>query len=279
MQILGDGSTELPVFNTHRRASVSPHSSALTPAPWQRFTVLRSKLQVQSPLRVLCGMSWLGFTQWGFTQWVGWVQAYPESLLAKLADNEDDGVMAEGANVIRLDRDPTLFSHVLQLFVDKPVAQPTLYEELDFYGLPPSSIMLPASMAADICSRPGESVVSSIIDQMAVLMHETLSNDEGIKRSFHSSQWAKALDVPQLTFYLTKPPNDPRHPEYSISQWSEVQVFLKHHLERNTKIVSLPSFIQQPLETRLRSLGYAVGTLPNVHYPNVQEITVSWGDN
>jgi hypothetical protein len=155
----------------------------------QRFTVLRSKLQVQSPLRVLCGISWLGFTQW-----VGWVQAYPESLLAKLADNEDDGVMAEGANVIRLDRDPTLFSHVLQLFVDKPVAQPTLYEELDFYGLPPSSIMLPASMAADICSRPGESVVSSIIDQMAVLMHETLSNDEG--RSFHSSRWSTAHFLP-----------------------------------------------------------------------------------
>jgi hypothetical protein len=63
------------------------------------------------------------------------VQAYPESLLAKLADNEDDGVMEEKGDTIRLDRDPTLFAHVLQRFMDKPleaVEPDALREELDF---------------------------------------------------------------------------------------------------------------------------------------------------
>ena len=46
------------------------------------------------------------------------MQAYPESLLAKLADNEDDGVMV-AKDAIPFDRDPTLFAHVLKLF-DKP---------------------------------------------------------------------------------------------------------------------------------------------------------------
>jgi hypothetical protein len=49
----------------------------------------------------------------------GWVQAHPESFLAKLADNEDDGVMEEKAHTIRLDRDPTLFAHVLKLWTSR----------------------------------------------------------------------------------------------------------------------------------------------------------------
>jgi hypothetical protein len=89
------------------------------------------------------------------------VQAYPESLLAKLADNEDDGVMEEKTDAIRLDRDPAVFAHVLKL-LDKPleaVETEALREELDFYGLLPSSTMLPASMVADMCSRDAENAV------------------------------------------------------------------------------------------------------------------------
>jgi hypothetical protein len=97
------------------------------------------------------------------------VQAYPESLLAKLADNEDDGVMEEKTDAIRLDRDPTLFAHVLKLLdkpafleVDQAVAE-ELREELDFYGLLPCSTMLPAAAFAVPYSRLLESVVSSIV--------------------------------------------------------------------------------------------------------------------
>jgi hypothetical protein len=60
-----------------------------------------------------------------FAQWVGWVQAHPESLLAKLVDDaaETDGVLVEKVDgqpaAIPIDRDPTLFAHVLKLF-DKP---------------------------------------------------------------------------------------------------------------------------------------------------------------
>jgi hypothetical protein len=53
------------------------------------------------------------------------VQAHPESLLAKLVDDaaETDGVLVEKVDgqpaAIPIDRDPTLFAHVLKLF-DKP---------------------------------------------------------------------------------------------------------------------------------------------------------------
>ena len=81
----------------------------------KRFIVLRSKLQVQPPA---CTVWHELDTKWvcsvGF-----WVQAHPESFLAKLADNEDDGVMEEKAHTIRLNRDPTLFAHVLKLWTSR----------------------------------------------------------------------------------------------------------------------------------------------------------------
>jgi hypothetical protein len=171
----------------------------------------------------------------------GWVQAHPESFLAKLADNEDDGVMEEKADTIRLDRDPTLFAHVLKL-LDKPleaVDTEALCKELDFYGLLPSSTMLPAAMLADKVARAADSVVSSIVDQMAVLINEKLSDMDGIMRVGN-----------QLTFCLIKPNN----------RWSEVKVrlFKKQLLDKPVR--TLPPHIQQPLETRLRSLGYGVKT-------------------
>ena len=172
------------------------------------------------------------------------MQAYPESLLAKLADNEDDGVMVAKV-AISLDRDPTLFAHVLKL-LDKPAfleADPAvagaLHKELDFYGLLPSSTMLPAAMLADKVARAADSVVSSIVDQMAVLINEKLSDMDGIMRVGN-----------QLTFCLIKPNN----------RWSEVKVrlFKKQLLDKPVR--TLPPHIQQPLETRLRSLGYGVKT-------------------
>ena len=124
------------------------------------------------------------------------MQAYPESLLAKLADNEDDGVMEEKGDTIRLDRDPAVFAHVLKL-LDKPafleadqaVAE-ELREELDFYGLLPCSTMLPAAAFAVPSARLLESVVSSavssIISQMAALLSKQLADgtfDADIERT------------------------------------------------------------------------------------------------
>jgi hypothetical protein len=187
------------------------------------------------------------------------VQAYPESLLAKLADNEDDGVMEEKTDAIRLDRDPAVFAHVLKL-LDKPleaVETEALREELDFYGLLPSSTMLPASMVADMCSRDAENAVSSIVDQMGVLMNEKLADNKRNVAVGH-----------QLTFLLTNPTN----------AWSEVQVRNAPNTwtPKDVKWINpLPPHIQQPLETRLRSLGYTVkiDLSSNINFPR---ITVSW---
>jgi hypothetical protein len=188
------------------------------------------------------------------------VQAYPESLLAKLADNEDDGVMEEKGDAIRLDRDPAVFAHVLQRFMDKPleaVEPEALCKELDFYGAP-SSTMPPASALADMWSRHAENVVTSILDQMAVLTVETLPDAVG----------------EQLVFYLSKP----------TDRWSEVKVRLHDTWTAADKYVDpLPPHIQQPLETRLRSLGYTV-SIGRVHvrvnnqWVITTTITLSWAD-
>jgi hypothetical protein len=190
------------------------------------------------------------------------VQAYPESLLAKLADNEDDGVMEEKTDAIRLDRDPTLFAHVLKLLdkpafleVDQAVAE-ELREELDFYGLLPCSTMLPAAAFAAICSHRVENVVSSIVSQMAVLMMEK-ADDEGACEMGH-----------QLSFRLSKP----------TDRWSDVKVRLDDTWTAADKAVdTLPPHVKQPLETRLRSLGYAV-SIGRVlsQYVSTTRITLSW---
>jgi hypothetical protein len=196
------------------------------------------------------------------------VQAYPESLLAKLADNEDDGVMEEKGDTIRLDRDPTLFAHVLQRF-DKPleaVETEALREELDFYGMLPCSTMPPAAAFAVPYSRLLESVVSSIVSQMAVLMNEKLpvpSDEEGIIKLGR-----------KLSFYLSKP----------TDRWSEVQVRQDDTWTAADKDVdTLSPLIQQPLETRLRSLGYTVsigraGVRFKIKFVHTIRITVSWPD-
>jgi hypothetical protein len=186
------------------------------------------------------------------------VQAYPESLLAKLADNEDDGVMVAKV-AISLDRDPTLFAHVLKL-LDKPAfleADPAvagaLHKELDFYGLLPSSTMLPAAMFAAACSGAAESVVSSIIGQISMLMNEKLADIS-----------STVTMGTQLTFFLSM----------AKDQLSEVQVRVNE--------IWLPAHIKQPLETRLRSLGYFVQIdFPTVEYGSPGEATrilVSWAN-
>ena len=207
---------------------------------------------------------------------VGFAQAYPESLLAKLADGAaeaEDGVKVEKLNgqpaTIKIDRNPTVFALVLQLF-DKPAyleadqtLATTLHKELDFYGLPaPSCTMLPAATLADMCSRGAEVVVSSIVDQMAVLTMERASDNERV-----------ALGS-RITFLLTKP----------TARWSEAKVRLYETWTPEDKRVvePLPLILHQALETRLRSLGYAVKMEytqfvdRNQYEVSTTRITVSW---
>ena len=101
--------------------------------------------------------------------------------------------------------------------------------------------------------------MSSIVSQMAVLMNKKLpSDEEGIIK----------LGC-ELSFYLSKP----------TDRWSEVKVRLHDTWTAADKYVDpLPPHIQQPLETRLRSLGYEV-MFNNQCAPNcawVTTITVSW---
>ena len=100
----------------------------------------------------------------------GW-QAYPESLLAKLAEAENDL-----DSVIRIDRDPALFAHVLKAF-DAPLPKEDtkkLQEELDFYGVMPADIMPTAKSIADrqaaIQPRLDALVVLGLLKQIATLM-------------------------------------------------------------------------------------------------------------
>ena len=174
--------------------------------------------------------------------------------------------MEEKGDTIRLDRDPTLFAHVLQRFMDKPleaVEPEALREELDFYGAP-CSTMPPASALAGIYSRRAENAVTSILDQMAVLTVETLPAGRCI-----------AMDK-QLKFLLSE----------TSDQRSEIRVLLKDAWTAADKAVdTLPPLIQQDLETRLRSLGYTVSIdRGQIHlawvgrHTNTTKITVSWAD-
>ena len=160
---------------------------------------------------------------------------------------------------IHIDRDPDLFSHVLKLFDTPLPAEDTekLREELDFYGMLPCSTMPPAAAFAVPYSRLLESVVSSIVSQMAVLMNEKLpvpSDEEGIIKLGR-----------KLSFYLSKP----------TDRWSEMKVRLDDTWTAADKDVdTLPPLIQQRLETHLRSLGYEV--MFDNPYVSTTRITLSW---
>jgi hypothetical protein len=102
--------------------------------------------------------------------------------------------------------------------------------------------------------------VSSIVSQMAVLMNKKLpSDEEGIIK----------LGC-ELSFYLSKP----------TDRWSEMKVRLHDTWTGADKDVdTLSPLIQQPLETRIRSLGYTVNTgsdWATQSGPNTTQITVRW---
>jgi len=173
---------------------------------------------------------------------VAWskLQAYPGSLLTDLATAaaEQAGVMT---GPITLDRDPTLFSHVLRLldkpaflelevhgavrgrvvgtpWVDERVATEAAFarafdEELDFYGIVPCATLLPALCVTARRERLLElsaPVVSSIISQIARLVQS--SCEEFSERvTSPSGMWM----VPQLTFFLSDPDG---------TSWSEASV-------------------------------------------------------
>ena len=224
------------------------------------------------------------------------LQAHPESLLAKLVDaeGETDGVMVENAGVepvtIRIDRDPTLFARVLKTCFDtpQPLTADAFHEELDFYGLLPSSAMLPASTIAEwqagAVERFTTPVVSSIVNQMAKLMKEQLHIlDERRFSEASNPQWPQTNSrqiAPELSFWLNLP----------TGLWTEVQVRragepFKELRERPVK--ELPSDIQQALETRLHSLGYGVSfsevqasrvTGGRIYSIDVTQIKLSWAN-
>ena len=227
------------------------------------------------------------------------MQVYPQSLLAKLVDDAaaTDGVMSTengggGQSLtIRIDRDPSLFSHVLKLF-DTPleaVDSDRLDEELDYYGLLPAP-MPPAKRFKAMCSRRENSFVSSITHQMGKLMTEKLeAPDTNILEE--TNQLTFFMSTNQLTSFMSKPTDRP----------GEVRVLLKQQAlpggsgaarwnAAGTPAPPLPLHIQQALETRLRSLGYTVtiGTAEVVTYRThcaknefwvkTTHITVSWAD-
>jgi hypothetical protein len=224
---------------------------------------------------------------------------YPQSLLAKLVDDAaaTDGVMSTengggGQSLtIRIDRDPSLFSHVLKLF-DTPleaVDSDRLDEELDYYGLLPAP-MPPAKRFKAMCSRRENSFVSSLTHQMGKLMTEKLeAPDTNILEE--TNQLTFFMSTNQLTSFMSKPTDRP----------GEVRVLLKEQAlsgpnaglrwkAAGTPAPPLPLHIQQTLETRLCSLGYTVtiGTAQVVMYKTghrnnefwlkMTYIELSWAD-
>ena len=170
------------------------------------------------------------------------MQAYPDSLLTDLATAaaEQAGVMT---GPITLDRDPTLFSHVLRLFdkpaflemevhgavrgrvvgtpwVDERVATEAAFarafdEELDYYGIVPYATLLPASFVTARRERLlalSAPVVSSIISQIARLVQSSCYEFSDKVPSPTAGIW-KA----QLMFFLSDP---------NGTSWSEASVRL-----------------------------------------------------
>jgi hypothetical protein len=182
----------------------------------------------------------------------GW-QAYPESLLAKLAEAENDL-----DSVIRIDRDPALFAHVLKAF-DAPLPKEDtkkLQEELDFYGVMPADIMPTAKSIADrlaaIQSRLDTLVVSGLLKQIATLTSEKLglASDDTMVDVFDGGEY-DGNPPSKLCFWLSKP---------FRKKWSELQVRLAGRggiwTATDKHVTDFPPPFKLELETRLGALGY-----------------------
>ena len=198
----------------------------------------------------------------------GW-QAYPESLLAKLAEAEHDL-----DSVIRIDRDPALFAHVLKAF-DAPLPKvdtKKLQEELDFYGVMPADIMPTAKSIADrqaaIQPRLDALVVPGLLKQIATLTSAKLglTSDDTMVDAFDGGDGKS-----KLGFWLSKPGK----------KWSKMQVRLvggKKWIKTDKHITDVPPHFKRELETRLGALGYTA-TVREATTANKQQgtlIELSW---
>ena len=179
----------------------------------------------------------------------GLAQTYPNSLLSKLVDGDavTDGVMASSVHgqplTITIDRDPSLFAHVLKAF-DTPLLaaaedSETLRKEQDFYGVP-SSQLLPAELLRTAGFRREERLVSCLVDRLGKLLNDTMEGEDRILAGTN-----------QLSFftYMRSDPT-PRQIQFVLCEdWQNLP---------EKSAYALPPHIQQPLQTRLRSLGYGV---------------------